>query len=66
MDEFRLRKISISDWVNGEWVETFKIETTSQQQVIRDVAAVFLGFGTERERGLSELLKEKVKENNNG
>jgi len=66
MDEFRVRRISISDWVNGEWVETFKIETTTQQQTIRDVASVCLGFGTERERGLSELLKEKVKENNNG
>ena len=62
MDEFRVRKISISDWVDGEWVETFKIETTSQQQVIRDVAAVFLGFGTERERQFEALLKEK----NNG
>jgi hypothetical protein len=62
MDEFRLRKISISDWVDDHWVETFKIETTAQQQVIRDVAAVCLGFGTEKERQLEELLGGK----NNG
>ena len=57
--EFRIKRISISDWVDGEWIETFKIETSAEQQVVRDIAAVFLGFGTERERGLSELLKEK-------
>jgi len=57
--EYRMRKISISDWVEGEWLETFKIETTTEQQVIRDVAAVFLGLGTARERQLEELLKEQ-------
>lgn len=57
--EYRLKKISISDWVEGEWVETFKIETTTEQQTIRDIAAVFLGLGTERERRLKKLLEEK-------
>ena len=57
--EYRMRKISISDWVEGEWLETFKIETTTEQQVIRDVAAVFLGLVTARERQLEELLKEQ-------
>ena len=55
--EYRMRKISISDWVEGEWVETFKIETSTEQQVIRDIASVFLGLGTTRERHLEELLK---------
>ena len=57
--EFRVRRISISDWVNGEWVETFKVETSTEQQVVRDIAAVFLGLGTERERHLKQLLMEK-------
>jgi hypothetical protein len=57
--EFRIKRISISDWVDGEWIETFKIETSAEQQVVRDIAAVFLGLGTERERRLEELLKEK-------
>ena len=60
--EFRIKRISISDWVDGEWIETFKIETSAEQQVVRDIAAVFLGFGTERERRLEKLLEEK----NNG
>lgn len=59
MDEFRMKKISISDWIEGEWVETFKIETNARQEVVRDIAAVFLGFGTERERWLEDMLKEK-------
>ena len=42
-----------------EWVETFKIETNARQEVVRDIAAVFLGFGTERERWLEDMLKEK-------
>jgi hypothetical protein len=54
-----MRKISISDWVEGEWLETFKIETSTEQQVVRDIAAVFLGLGTARERRLEDLLKEK-------
>jgi hypothetical protein len=57
--EYRMRKISISDWVEGEWLETFKIETSTEPQVVRDIAAVFLGLGTERERELEVLLKEK-------
>ena len=56
--EYRLKRISISDWIEGEWVETFKIETTTEQQTIRDIAAVFLGLGTERERRLKEQLRE--------
>ena len=62
--EYRLKKISISDWIEGEWVETFKIETTTEQQTIRDVAAVFLGLGTERERRLKEQLRELNNETN--
>lgn len=57
--EFRVKKISVSDWIDGEWVETFKMETSAEQHVVRDMAAVFLGFGTARERHLEELLKEK-------
>ena len=57
--EFRIKRISISDWVEGEWIETFKIETSTEQQVVRDIAAVFLGLGTERERHLEKLLEEK-------
>jgi hypothetical protein len=60
--EFRIKRISISDYVDGEWIETFKIETSAEQQVVRDIAAVFLGLGTERERRLEELLKEKNNE----
>jgi hypothetical protein len=59
VDEFRVRRISISDWVNGEWIETFKIETATEQYVVRDIASVFLGLGTVRERNLEVLLKEK-------
>jgi hypothetical protein len=62
VDDFRQTKISISHWVDDHWVETFKIETTAQQQMIRDVAAVCLGFGTERERHFESLLEGK----NNG
>ena len=62
--EYRLKRISISDWIEGEWVETFKIETTTEQQTIRDVAAVFLGLGTERERRLKEQLRELNNETN--
>ena len=54
-----MRKISISEWVNGEWIETFKLETSTEQEVVRDIASVFLGFGTARERRLEEIIKEK-------
>ena len=54
-----MKRISVSDWIDGEWVETFKMETSAEQHVVRDMAAVFLGFGTARERHLEELLKEK-------
>lgn len=62
--EYRVRRIAISDWVEGEWVETFKIETTTETQVIRDIAAVFLGLGTEKERRLKECLRELEDETN--
>ena len=59
MDDFRPVKISVSHWVDDHWVETFKLETTARQQMIRDVAAVCLGFGTERERHFEALLGDK-------
>lgn len=57
--EFRMRRISILEHVDGSWIETFKVETSTEQHLVRDIASVFLGFGTARERQLEKLLEEK-------
>ncbi len=59
-----MRRIAISDWVEGEWVETFKVEAPTETQLVRDIAAVFLGLGTEKERRLKERLRELENETN--
>ncbi len=59
MDEYQVHKISISQFVEGRWHESFKLELPISTQTLRDIATVFLQLGTERERELELLLKEK-------
>ena len=61
MEDYTLHKITISQWVQDDWHESFKVETTMKTQTVRDIVTVFLGMGTERERELEALLKEKDK-----
>lgn len=59
MDDYQLHRISISQFVDGDWHESFKVEAGMTKQTLRDIATVFLQLGTARERELELLLKEK-------